>query len=89
LLRGLAGSFNYTRIDAHGIYGGTQYLTRNQVQGFIPHAANATLSWRHRNFSTRILYNFTGEYLTSFNQQNPSLRLYRLSMKTNGCCTIS
>jgi len=82
LLRGLAGSFNYTRIDTHGLYGGTQYLTRNQVQGFIPHAANATLSWRHRNFSTRILYNFTGEYLTSFNQQNPSLRLYRLSMKT-------
>lgn len=82
LLKGLAGSFNYTRIETHGLYGGTEYLTRNQVQGFIPHAANATLSWRHRNFSARVLYNFTGEYLTSFNQQNPALRLYRLSMKT-------
>ncbi len=82
LLRGLAGSFNYTRIDTHGLYGGTDYLTRNEVQGFIPHAANATLSWRHRNFSTRVIYNFTGEYLNTSNQANPALRLYRLSMKT-------
>jgi len=64
------------------MYGGNTYLTRNEVQGFIPHAANASLSWRHRNFSARILYNFTGEYLTSFNAANPALRLYRLSMKT-------
>lgn len=82
LLQGLSGSFNYTRIDVHGMYGGNTYLTRNEVQGFIPHAANASLSWRHRNFSARVLYNFTGEYLTSFNAANPALRLYRLSMKT-------
>jgi TonB-dependent receptor len=82
VLQGLSGSFNYTRIDTHGMYGGNTYLTRNEVQGFIPHAANATLSWRHRNFGARILYNFTGEYLTSFNAANPALRLYRLSMKT-------
>jgi TonB-dependent receptor len=82
LLKGLAGSFNYTRIDTHGLYGGTTYLTRSQVQGFIPHAANASLSWRYRKFSTRVLYNFTGEYITSFNAASPALRLYRLSYKT-------
>ena len=43
--------------------------------------ANASLSWRHRNFSARILYNFTGEYINTFNA-NPALRLYRESMKT-------
>ena len=82
LLKGLAGSFNYTWIDTHGLYSGTTYLTRREVQGFIPHAANASLSWRHRNFSTRVLYNFTGEYITSFNAASPALRLYRLSHKT-------
>jgi iron complex outermembrane recepter protein len=82
LLRGLAGSFNYTWIDAHGMYSGTAYLTRREVQGFIPHAANASLSWRYRKFSTRVLYNFTGEYITSFNAANPALRLYRLSYKS-------
>ena len=81
LLRGLAGSFNYTWIDTHGLYGGTTYLTRSQVQGFIPHAANASLSWRYRKFSTRVLYNFTGEYITSYNA-SPALRLYRLSYKS-------
>ena len=81
VLKGLAGSFNYTWIDTHGQYTGTTYLTRRDVAGFIPHAANASLSWRHRNFSTRVLYNFTGEYITSYNT-NAALRLYRLSYKS-------
>ncbi len=81
LLKGLAASYNYTWIDTHGMYGGNTYLTRREVQGFIPHAANASLSWRHRNFSARVLYNFTGEYINTFNA-NPALRLYRESMKT-------
>jgi outer membrane receptor protein involved in Fe transport len=40
------------------------------------------LSWRHRKFSARVLYNFTGEHLSSFNAAQPALRLYRVSMKT-------
>ncbi|MDO8539715.1 MAG: TonB-dependent receptor [Opitutaceae bacterium] len=82
VLKGLAGSFNYTWIDTHGMYAGTTYLTRREVQGFIPHAANASLSWRHRNFSARVLYNFTGEYISSFNAASPALRLYRMSYKS-------
>ena len=62
--------------------GGTRYLTRREVAGFIPHSANASLRWSHRGFSVRALYNFTGEYITSFNVTNPALSLYRFSMKT-------
>lgn len=81
LLKGLAGSFNYTWIDTHGMYTGTTYLTSREVEGFIPYAANASLSWRYRNFSTRVLYNFTGEYINTYNV-SPALRLYRMSNKT-------
>lgn len=81
LLKGLAGSFNYTWIDAHGLFTGSTYLTKKEINGFIPYVANASLSWRYRNFSTRLLYNFTGEYINSFNA-NPALRLYRESFKT-------
>lgn len=82
LLRGLAGSFNYTRLMTHGDRGGGLYLTRREVQGFIPHAANASLSWRYRRFTSRVLYNFTGEYITNYNVNNPALSLYRFSHKT-------
>ena len=82
-LRGLSASFNYSWIDTHGLRGGTRYLTRREVTNFIPHAANASLSWRHRSgFSARALYNFTGEYITSFNANNPALNIYRHSFKT-------
>jgi TonB-dependent receptor len=82
LLKGLAGSFNYTWIDTHGLFDGTVYLTRREVQGFIPHAANASLSWRYRRLSARVLYNFTGEYMTAYNATSAALHLYRNSMKT-------
>jgi TonB-dependent receptor len=82
LLKGLAGSFNYTWIDTHGLFDGNVYLTRHEVPGFIPYAANASLSWRYRKFSARILYNFTGEYITAYNATSPALHLYRFSMKT-------
>jgi TonB-dependent receptor len=82
LLKGLAGSFNYTWIDTHGMFDGNVYLTRQEVPGFIPYAANASLSWRYRKFSARILYNFTGECITAYNATSPALHLYRFSMKT-------
>jgi outer membrane receptor protein involved in Fe transport len=41
------------------------------------------LSWRHRSgFSARALYNFTGEYIDTFNANNPALNIYRHSFKT-------
>jgi TonB-dependent receptor len=81
-LKGLAASFNYSWVETHGLRGGTRYLNRREVAGFIPHAANASLRWNYRGFSARVLYNFTGEYITSFNAANPALSIYRFSMKT-------
>ncbi len=82
MLKGLSASFNYTWIDSHGpLNGANGYLAKKEIAGFIPYVANASLSWRYRKFSTRLLYNFTGEYLTSFNA-NPALRQYRESFKT-------
>jgi outer membrane receptor protein involved in Fe transport len=82
LLKGLSASFNYTRILTHGMREGTRYLTSREVQNFIPHAANASLNWRFKKFSARVLYNFTGEHITTFNATNPALNQYRFSMKT-------
>ena len=82
LLKGLAASANYTWIDTHGMYDAGRYLTSREVAGFIPYAANASLSWRYRKFSTRLLYNFVGEYITSFSAATPGLNLYRLSNRT-------
>jgi iron complex outermembrane receptor protein len=82
LLKGLSASFNYTRILTHGMREGTRYLTSREVQNFIPHAANASVNWRYKKFSARVLYNFTGEHITTFNAANPALHQYRFSMKT-------
>jgi TonB-dependent receptor len=81
-LRGLSASFNYSMIDTHGLRGGNRYLTSREVAGFIPHAANAALRWNYRGFRAQLLYNFTGEYITTFNATNPALSIYRYSMKT-------
>lgn len=82
LLKGISASANYTWIDTHGIYDVGRYLTKREVAGFIPYAANLSLSWRYKKFNTRVLYNFTGEYITSFNAASPGLNLYRESFKT-------
>ncbi|WP_414663145.1 TonB-dependent receptor [Horticoccus sp. 23ND18S-11] len=82
LLRGLSGSLNYTYLDTHGDFGGTVYRRSGQVAGFIPKVANASLSWRYRRFSTRLLYNFTGEHITSYSSTSPALNLYRYDRKT-------
>jgi iron complex outermembrane recepter protein len=85
-LKGLALSANYTRILTHGRREGTRYLTSREVVNFIPHVANVTLTWRHRRFNTRVLYNFTGEHITTYsvtnNIPNPALHQYRYSNKT-------
>ncbi len=81
-LKGLAASFNYSWTDQHGLREGTRYLTRREIAGFIPHAANASLNWRFRKVGVRALYNFTGENVTSVNLANPALSQFRYSMKT-------
>ncbi|MBI4623335.1 MAG: TonB-dependent receptor [Verrucomicrobia bacterium] len=82
LLKGFSGSANYTILDTHGKFGGTAYQGTGQVAGFIPRTGNVSLSWRYRDFSTRVLYNFTGEHITSYSAASPALNFYRFARKT-------
>ena len=82
LLKGLSGSANFTIIDTEGNFGGTANRNKDQVPGFIPEAGNIGLSWRHRGFSARVLFNYTGEHITSFSAISPGANLYRYPFKT-------
>jgi iron complex outermembrane recepter protein len=82
LLKGLSGSANYTVINTHGDFGGNASLRSGQVAGFIPKAANVSLSWRHRRFSSRVLYNFTGSHISTYSATSPALNLYRFDRNT-------
>ena len=82
LLKGLSGSANYTLIDTRGDFGGASNRSTDEVPGFIPRSANASLSWRHRGFSTRVLYNFTGSHIATYNEANPGLRIFRYDRNT-------
>lgn len=77
LLKGLSFAANYTDLTTHGNFGDTVPRSTGQVAGFIPRTANASLSWRHRSFSSRILVNHTGRYLTNYSATSAALNLYR------------
>ncbi|MDO8545007.1 MAG: TonB-dependent receptor [Opitutaceae bacterium] len=82
LFKGFSGNANYTMIDTHGDFGGRVARKTGEVAGFIPKAANVSLSWRYRGFSTRVLYNFVGEHITSYSAVNPGQNLYRFERET-------
>ena len=82
LFKGFGASANYTLISTSGNFGGTTSRSTNEVPGFIPRTGNATLSWRYKKFSTRILYNFTGSYITAFTAATPGRNLYRFNYAT-------
>ena len=82
LLKGFGASANYTLIRTNGNFGGTTSRSTNEVPGFIPRTGNATLSWRYKKFSTRLLYNFTGSYITAFTAATPGRNLYRFQYAT-------
>jgi iron complex outermembrane receptor protein len=78
LLRGLSGLVNYTLLDTHGNFGGATALSTGQVAGFVPRTANASLTWRHRGFGTRLLVNYACTFLQTYGAANPARNLYRL-----------
>ena len=43
---------------------------------------NASVSWRHRKFSARLLYNFTGSYITDYVDGSPGRHRYRYDYNT-------
>jgi TonB-dependent receptor len=77
LLRGIGVSLNYTYLRTHGVYGGTTYLTTNQVTGFIPQTGNANLYWRYHGFTARIRANYSGRYINAITIGSPARSEYR------------
>ena len=82
LFKGLSGSLNYTVLDTHGNFGTTTNLSSGQVTGFIPKAANAMLSWRYKRFGTRVLYNWTGDYIVEYSAATVGRNRWRQAMDT-------
>ncbi|MBI5766501.1 MAG: TonB-dependent receptor [Verrucomicrobia bacterium] len=78
LLKGLSGLVNYTLLDTHGNFGGAARRETGQIPNFVPRTANASLTWRYRAFSTRLLVNYAGTFLTAYNATSPARNLYRL-----------
>ncbi len=78
ILKGLSGLVNYTVLDASGDWGGNGTLSSNEVAGFVPRTANASLTWRYRGFSTRFLVNYADSFLQTYGGVNPARNLYRL-----------
>jgi iron complex outermembrane receptor protein len=84
ILQGLSGMINYTVLDTHGNFpvagslATTVARASGQIPGFVPRTANASLSWRYRSFSTRVLMNYAATFLTSFSAATPYRNLYRV-----------
>jgi iron complex outermembrane receptor protein len=78
LFKGLALSANYTSLATHGNFGGATNRSTNEVTGFVPRTANLSLSWRHRAFSARILYNYTSDYILAFTAASQGRNQYRM-----------
>jgi iron complex outermembrane recepter protein len=82
LLKGLGLTTNYTIIETHGNFGGAAYRKTGQVPGFIPRTGNVILQWRYRKFSARVLYNYVGEYITTYSATSAARNIYRYSLQT-------
>ena len=78
LLKGLSGLVNYTHLKASGDWGGTGPLSTDEVEGFVPRTANASLTWRYRGFSTRLLVNYASDFLQTSGGANPARNVYRM-----------
>ncbi len=81
-LKGLGVNANFTHLDAHGDFGGTTSLSSGKVAGFIPEAANFGLTWRYRAVGARILYNYTSDYIDSYNATFAGRNYFRFPFRT-------
>ena len=81
LLKTLSGLVNYTVLDTHGNFGGGSNRQTGQVPNFVPRTANASLTWRYRSFSTRLLVNYASDFITNYSAVTPARNLYRRERK--------
>ena len=78
-LKGLGLTANLTALEAHGDYGGRGRREGRDVEGFVPRIANASVFWRHRGFTSRVIVNYTGESITDFTEGSPARNRYLFS----------
>lgn len=71
VFKGLGIVANFTKIETAGNFGSGN-LSTGQVAGFIPETGNLSLSWQHKRFGARVLWNYTSEYLISYTANNPA-----------------
>lgn len=60
---GLSAFANYTYIETEGSYNNGV----SELDGFVPKTANLGAAYRWRDFSTRVSYNYTGDFLRTRN----------------------
>ena len=75
-LKGLGAAVNFTALEAHGDFGTGGALRSRDVEGFVPRSANASLYWRHRGFTSRVIVNHTGSFLNARSAVSPTLNRY-------------
>jgi iron complex outermembrane recepter protein len=79
LLQGLGTAINFTALETHGDFGGSSLRGSRDVEGFVPRIANASVFWRHRGFTSRLIVNYTGESLTDYVEGSPGRNRYLFS----------
>ena len=48
-----------------------------EVAGFIPRTGNVSLSWRYRDFSTRVIAIYNSAYIQNYSAASVGMNLYR------------
>ena len=79
LLKGLGAVLNFTALETHGDFGGIGVREARDVEGFVPRIANASLFWRHRGFTSRVIVNYTGEHISDYAEGAPARNRYLFS----------
>ena len=74
---GLGVNANFTYLRTHGNYGSPTSRGKNELAGFIPETGNINLTYKYRAFSTRVLVNYTGRYITTFAATNSTRNEYK------------
>jgi outer membrane receptor protein involved in Fe transport len=80
LWRGLGLMANYTRLETEGDFGGT-YRRTDEISGFTPRSANASLTYTYRSFTGRVTSSYTGQVITTYSATAAN-RIYRKPMTT-------
>ena len=78
-LKGLGTVLNFTALETHGDFGGSGSRGTSEVEGFVPRIANASLFWRYRGFTSRVIVNYTGEHITDYMEGSPARNRYLFS----------